>query len=82
MLKLRFEKYTSSTGKEYLIKTNRKHVRIRDYKELTLNAKLYPMILRELIAKPKGLKVDDFDSFRELQEVCEVAVRLSGVNRR
>lgn len=77
MLKMKFAKYTSSFGNEYLIKTNRKNMRIRDYSELSLNAKLYPMILRELIAKPSGLKVDDFHSFKELQEVCEMAVSLS-----
>lgn len=78
MLKLGFEKYVSSFGNEYLIKTNRKNMRINGYEETSLNSKLYPMILRELIAKPPGLKVDDFQSFKELHEVCEVAVNLSG----
>lgn len=82
MNRLKFARFTSSSGKKLLIRTNKRNVKARDYQELSLHAKFYPMILRELIAKPKGLKVDDFDSFKELREVCEMAVKLSGVNER
>ncbi|MFD1206635.1 hypothetical protein ACFQ38_16180 [Sporosarcina contaminans] len=81
MNRLKFAEFISSTGKIYLIRTNKRKVKVRDYDELSLNAKYFPMILRELVAKPSGLKVDDFSSFRELMEVCKAAVTLSGVSK-
>lgn len=81
MNQLKFATYTSSSGESYLIRTNRRKVKVRDYRELSLNSKYFPMILRELVAKPSGLKVDDFNSFGELMEVCKAAVTLSGLSK-
>ena len=81
-LKLKYEKFCSTKGNEFLIRTNKRKVKLQDYQEISLSAKYYPMILRELIAKPAGLSVNDFTSFAELREVCEMAVKLSGVNER
>lgn len=79
--KPRQEEFTSKAGNNYIFQS----VANSTYLEVMDNAvkadgnpslsRLYPSVLEHVVVQPSALSVDDFDSFEELQEVCESALR-------
>lgn len=74
------KEFKSSQGNKYTFQTvsNSKYLEIMDETTTTegkpLLSKLYTSILEHIVVQPSGLTPDDFDSFKELQEVCEAAL--------
>lgn len=40
-----------------------------------LNAKMMPLMLENVVVQPQGLKMDDFETWAELEEVTNAAYR-------
>ncbi|MED5041483.1 hypothetical protein P9848_05665 [Geobacillus stearothermophilus] len=74
------KEFTSSKGNKYVFQTipNSKYLEIMDETTTAegkpLLSKLYAAALEHIVVQPSGLTVDDFESFKELQEVCEAAL--------
>ena len=74
------KEFKSSNGNKYTFQTvpNSKYLEIMDETTTTegkpLLSKLYAAALEHIVVQPSALTVDDFDSFKELQEVCEAAL--------
>ncbi|MFD1206636.1 hypothetical protein ACFQ38_16185 [Sporosarcina contaminans] len=76
------KEFTSSQGNKYVLQTvpNSKYLEIMDESVVKDNGQpsisiLYPKLLEHVVVQPNGLKVDDFDDFSELREVCEAALK-------
>ena len=77
---LKQKEFKSKKGNKYVFQTvpNSKYLEIMD--ETTtlegkpLLSKLYAAVLEHIVVQPSGLTADDFNSFQELQEVCEAAL--------
>ncbi|KYD28173.1 hypothetical protein [Geobacillus stearothermophilus] len=74
------KEFKSKKGNKYVFQTipNSKYLEIMDETTTAegkpLLSKLYAATLENIVVQPSGLTVDDFDSFKELQEVCEAAL--------
>jgi len=79
MFKPKTEEFTSKEGNKYTFQTvmNSKQAEIldkgTDFNGKLLNAKMMPLMLDNVVVDPSGLKMDDFESFDELQEVTSEA---------
>lgn len=71
--------FTSKAGNEYKFQTvmNSKQAEIIDMGTglggKILNSKMMPQMLDNVVVVPSGLKMDDFDTWEELEEVTNAA---------
>jgi len=74
------KEFKSKSGQKYVFQTipNSKYLEIMDTSTTAegkvLVSKMYAAVLEHIVVQPGGLTVDDFDSMKELQEVCEAAL--------
>lgn len=74
------KEFKTKKGNKFIFQTvsNSKYLEIMDEATTTegkpLLSKLYAAVLEHIVVQPSGLTVDDFESFKELQEVCEAAL--------
>ncbi|WPZ17789.1 hypothetical protein UM396_14485 [Geobacillus subterraneus] len=74
------KEFKSKNGNQYVFQTipNSKYLEMMDDSVAAngnpLVSKLYAAVLEHIVVQPSGLTVDDFDSLKELQEVCEAAL--------
>ena len=75
------KEFTTKKGNKYTFQSvpNSKYLEIMDDSVVKDNGQpsisiLYPKMLEHVVVQPSGLKVDDFDDFAELREVCEAAL--------
>lgn len=73
------KEFTSKAGNKYTFQTvmNSKQAVIVDEgtNEVgkVLNAKMMPLMLKDVVATPQGLTMDDFETWDELEEVTAAA---------
>lgn len=78
--KPRQKQFTSSEGNNFTLQTvpNSTYLEIMDTSVKKDGnpalSKLYPAMLEHVVVQPSGLTPDDFDTFKEMQEVCEEAL--------
>lgn len=75
------KEFQSSQGNKYTLQTVPNSVFL-DIMDNSVKAdgnpsisRLYPKMLEHIVVQPSGLNVDEFESFKELQEVCEAAMQ-------
>ncbi|MFK5708603.1 hypothetical protein [Lysinibacillus boronitolerans] len=75
------KEFTSTAGNDYTFQNvpNSKLAEISDigsdYNGKILNTKMMPLMLEHVVVVPNGLKMDDFDTWTELEEVTNAAFR-------
>lgn len=80
MFKPKTKQFKSSEGNEYTLQTVLPSVwarildQISDKNGKLLNEKAIPAALENIVVQPQGLKMDDFDSWTELEEVSQAAI--------
>lgn len=73
------KEFTSKEGNKYTFQTvmNSKQAEILDQGTdaggKILNAKMMPLMLEHVVVAPSGLKMDDFETWKELDEVTSAA---------
>lgn len=73
------KEFTSKAGNKYTFQTvmNSKQAGIFDEGTNSvgkiLNAKMMPLMLKHIVVTPPGLKMDDFETWAELEEVTNEA---------
>ncbi|OXS74917.1 hypothetical protein B1B04_08495 [Lysinibacillus sp. KCTC 33748] len=73
------KEFKSTAGNEYTFQTvpNSKQAEIVDIgtglQGKVLNSKMMPQILEHVVVVPNGLKMDDFETWEELEEVTTAA---------
>lgn len=79
MFKPKQKQFTSSEEKEYTFQTVLPSVWAKTVDGITdkngklLNEKAMPAMLDKVVVQPQGLKMDDFESWAELEEVTQAA---------
>lgn len=69
------KEYTSEAGNKYTFQnvSNSKQAEIidkgTDFNGKILNSKMMPLMLENVVVIPNGLKMDDFETWSELEEV-------------
>lgn len=80
-MKPRQKEFTSEAGNDYTFQNVLPSQfaaildRITDRYGKTLNTKAMPEMLEHIVVKPSGLKMDDFETWNELEEVTTEAMR-------
>ncbi|MEG0470782.1 MAG: hypothetical protein RR588_00450 [Solibacillus sp.] len=73
------KEFDSKEGNSFTFQTvpNSKQAEIldkgTDFNGKVLNAKMMPLMLENVVVVPSGLKMDDFDTWAELEEVTNAA---------
>lgn len=74
------KEFTSSAGNKFVFQKvkNSKYLQILDRSTdadgKPLISVMYPQLLKHVVIQPQDLTVDDFETFAEMQEVCEAAL--------
>lgn len=77
--KAQTKEFKSEEGNSFTFQTvpNSKQAEIldkgTDFNGKVLNAKMMPLMLENVVVVPSGLKMDDFDTWGELEEVTNAA---------
>lgn len=73
------KEFTSKAGNQYTFQNvpNSKQAEIldegTDFNGKVLNSKMMPLMLENVVVVPNGLKMDEFDTWTELEEVTNAA---------
>lgn len=75
------KEFKSKAGNEYTFQSLMNSVQASVFDEGTndngkvLNSKMMPLMLEHVVVQPQGLKMDDFETWAELEEVSNAAFR-------